>query len=140
MLQNGGNPWRGMVYGITNRKGWGGANPSEIWKFWDDYAIADKSMIGYWDQNNPVKVSNDLIKATLYKGDRECIIAVANWKQEDQFCSVDIDWKKLNIKSKDYTCFMPAISGFQENNPSVHLKELRIPGGKGFLIVLRSND
>ena len=65
MLQGGGNPWRGMVYGITNRAGWGG-DPTEIWKFWDQYHITDKQMIGYWDPENPVKSSNDLVKATLY--------------------------------------------------------------------------
>ncbi len=39
MLQGGGNPWRGMVYGITSRAGWSG-DPTEIWKFWDQYHIA----------------------------------------------------------------------------------------------------
>jgi hypothetical protein len=37
MLEGGGNPWRGMVYGITNRAGWVGNTPIEIWKFWDEY-------------------------------------------------------------------------------------------------------
>ena len=47
MLQGGGNPWRGMVYGITSRAGWTGNPPSEIWKFWDNFKLADKIMVGY---------------------------------------------------------------------------------------------
>ncbi|GAI32127.1 unnamed protein product, partial [marine sediment metagenome] len=50
MLQDGGNPWRGMIYGITSRAGWSG-DPTEIWKFWDQYNIGDKKMIGYWDED-----------------------------------------------------------------------------------------
>jgi hypothetical protein len=38
MLEGGGNPWRGMVYGMTNRAGWwkGDNPPTPIWKFWDE--------------------------------------------------------------------------------------------------------
>ena len=46
MLEGGGNPWRGMVYGITNRPGWGGNSPSGLWKFWDEYKIEEKIMTG----------------------------------------------------------------------------------------------
>ena len=41
MLEGGGNPWRGMVYGMTNRLGWGG-DPRPIWKFWDDFGIQQR--------------------------------------------------------------------------------------------------
>jgi len=30
MLQDGGTPWRGMVYGMTNRLPWSGQNPARI--------------------------------------------------------------------------------------------------------------
>ena len=84
MLEGGGNRWRGMVYGITNRPGWGGISPSGLWKFWDKYHIEDKIMIGYWEDNIPVKTSNPLIKASIYKSDDEVIISVANWTNQDQ--------------------------------------------------------
>ena len=54
MLNDGGNPWRGMLYGITNRPGWAG-DPSQLWKFWDAFGIQSKTMVGYWDDQNPVK-------------------------------------------------------------------------------------
>ena len=55
MLEGGGNPWRGMVYGITNRPGWVGNSPSGLWKFWDEYKIEDKIMTGYWEENSSCK-------------------------------------------------------------------------------------
>ena len=140
MLQDGGNPWRGMVYGITSRAGWSG-DPTEIWKFWDQYHIGDKKMIGYWDEGEgkPVKSDNDLVKTTFYKGLDEHIIAVANWSEKDQLCSLDIDWNKLGYEKSACKYIIPAIPGFQDKQSPVSLNELIIPGKKGFLILLRKN-
>ena len=139
MLQGGGNPWRGMVYGITNRAGWGG-DPTEIWKFWDQYHIMEKQMIGYWDPENPVKSSNELVKATLYKGPEQCIIAVANWEKKDQNSSISIDWDHLGIDKSQCNYLIPAIPGFQKEQSPASLERLLIPGGKGYLIVIRKNE
>ncbi len=138
MLQGGGNPWRGMVYGITNRAGWGG-DPTEIWNFWDQYHFTDKQMLGYWDSESPVKCDNELVKATLYKGTDECIIAVANWGAKDQRCSLDIDWVKLGYDKGGCSYSIPYLKHFQEEQSLSSLKRLKIPGTKGYLIVIRKN-
>jgi hypothetical protein len=39
MLEGGGNPWRGMVFGMTNRLPWTGGDPRELWKAWDAFGI-----------------------------------------------------------------------------------------------------
>lgn len=141
MLQGGGNPWRGMVYGMTNRAGYAGkvGDPTEIWNFWDQYHFQDKQMIGYWDSESPLKCDNEQVKATLYKGSDECIIAVANWGTEDQRCSLDLDWEKLGFDKKGCSFTLPAIQRFQEEQSISSLKRLKIPGGKGYLIVIRKN-
>ena len=139
MLQDGGNPWRGMVYGITNRAGWSG-DPTEIWKFWDQYHMGDKKMIAYWDENMTVKSNNGLVKATLYIGLDEQIIAVANWSKKDQSCSLDIDWSKMGYEKSGWDYMIPAISGYQDEQSPASLNELIIPGSKGFLIILRKTD
>ncbi|MEG1635461.1 MAG: DUF6067 family protein, partial [Rikenellaceae bacterium] len=51
MLQDDGNPWRGMLYGMTARFGYNGADkqiPKLFWTVWDDFGIQDSRMIGYW--------------------------------------------------------------------------------------------
>lgn len=138
MLQGGGNPWRGMVYGITNRAGWGG-NPTHIWKFWDEYNIQDKEMLGYWDRNSPLSTGNDLVKATLYKGDKESIISVAAWGDAEQECSISIDWNKLGYSPDNVSFFMPAVENFQEAKELNSLESIKIPKGKGFLIIVKNN-
>lgn len=138
MLEGGGNPWRGMVYGITNRAGWGG-DPTYIWKFWDEYSIQDKEMLGYWDKDNPLDTGNDMVKATLYKGGRESIISVAGWGETDQTCSINVDWDKLGYDRNNVSFVMPDIEKFQEARELSTLEYMEIPKGKGFLIVVKSH-
>jgi hypothetical protein len=139
MLQGGGNPWRGMVYGITSRAGWSG-DPTEMWNFWDQYHIDDKKMIGYWDEDIPVKSDNDSVKATFYKGIEEHIIAVANWSEQDQPLSLDIDWNKLGYDRSLFKYLFPAIPGFQDKQLPDSLNNLTIPGKQGYLIVIRKTE
>jgi len=137
MLEGGGNPWRGMVYGITTRAGWTVNPPAEIWKFWDTYRISDKIMIGYWEKECPVNCSNPMIKASLYKGASETIISVANWTEHDQEVTLAIDWRKLGVDPAHITVNIPEIKDFQTGQTAVSLNKLIIPGKKGFLIVLK---
>ena len=139
MLEGGGNPWRGMVYGITSRAGWTGNSPSEIWKFWDDYKISQKIMVGYWEKECPVSCSNPNIKATVYRSSDDAIISVANWSNTDQDASVVIDWSKLGLDPKKYIVQIPEIKDFQAEQTSFSLEKMTIPGNKGYLILLEKN-
>ncbi len=65
MLQNGGNPWRGMVFGMTSRLPWAG-DPRPLWKAWDDFGITEAQMVGWWVKANPVKTGNAEVLATCY--------------------------------------------------------------------------
>ena len=38
MLFRGGNPWRGILFGMTSRFGWYG-DPRNLWKFFDDFGV-----------------------------------------------------------------------------------------------------
>ncbi|MBX2941547.1 MAG: hypothetical protein KF860_04305 [Cyclobacteriaceae bacterium] len=136
MLEKGGNKWRGMVYGMTNRLPWGNNDPSQIWKFWDDFGMQNTEMIGYWVKDNPVKTNNEKVKATVYKKDNALLIAVASWAENDVNIQLDIDWKSLNMKPGSMMQ-IPAIIDYQEGR-TLNLKEpLAIPKGKGFLIVIK---
>ena len=140
MLEGGGNPWRGMVYGITTRAGWTINPPTEIWKFWDDHKIQDKIMVGYWDKECSVTCNNPLIKASIYKSADEVIIAVANWTDRDEEISMAINWVKLGIDSSKFDIFIPEIKDFQTERRSVSLDKLTIPGKKGYLILLKKKN
>ena len=139
MLQDGGNPWRGMVYGITARAGWKGSiPPTDIWKFWDNYRIESKEMIGYWDKNNPVICNNPMVKASVYKGNDESIISVANWSNTDEEATLTVDWAKIGLNSGKSDVFIPEIKDFQAKQTSISLNKITIPGKKGYLIVIKT--
>jgi len=137
MLQDGGNPWRGMVYGMTNRAGWTGSWPDAIWRCWDKYDLAHKTMLGYWDRGNPVATGNEAVKATCYRGEKESVIAVANFGDHDQVCSLAIDLARLGYGGKKCRYFIPGIARYQQEQQPASLNDLTIPGGKGYLVVVQ---
>ena len=137
MLQGGGNPWRGMVYGITNRAGWTAYSPSEIWKFWDEYNIEEKIMIGYWEKDCPFTINNSNVKASIFKNKDEANISIAILTDQEQEASISIDWVKLGLDPSKFYISIPEIKDFQSGQASVSLNKMTIPGSKGLLIVLK---
>ena len=138
MLEGGGNPWRGMVFGMTSRAPWSG-NPAPLWKAWDDFGIEDSEMIGYWDSGCPVSTDNGNVKATVYVKDDKVLIAIGNWEASDAEIKLNIDWSKLKINNKSARLAAPAIEGFQSAGEYDINKPLKVPGGKGLLLVLEYN-
>jgi len=137
MLQGGGNPWRGMIYGMTNRMPWSdNADPRPIWKAWDNFGMQGTKMIGYWVDNNPVKTNDSKILATVYKRDKKAMIAIASWEDKDTPIHLSIDWKALNIDPAKATITAPAIKNFQQGKKFGVMDEIIVPKGKGWLLVV----
>jgi hypothetical protein len=116
MLQSGGNPWRGMIYGMTVRYPWftAGVNcdPRGIWKIWDQFGIADARMVGYWKDEGLVRVSDTAVKATAYIRDDRLLVAIASWAKDTVRVKLDIDWAKVGWRPEDGV-WVPGIPGFQ---------------------------
>jgi hypothetical protein len=74
--ENGGNPYRGMIYGMTGRQ-----HPSApgMWRFWDDFGIRDAEMLGYWNPKCPVTTNVPGMLATAYRKPGQTAIALAHW-------------------------------------------------------------
>ncbi len=115
MLRGGGNPGRGMVFGMTNRLGWHG-EPRDVWKVWDEFGIIGSEMFGWWRADCPVKSSNDKIYATAYLKDGAALIALGNWSEEDESTTLDIDWKALGLDPKQVTIEAPEIGEYAKQN------------------------
>lgn len=136
MLEGGGNPWRGMVYGITNRAGWTRNPPSHLWRFFDEYNFTERQLMGYWEKNCPVKTGNPNLAATLYKGKDDIVLAIGNWSPEKQNCNPEIDWNALGLDPAKCRFTIPGIPEFQEASVANSLQNLEIEGGKGLIVVL----
>jgi hypothetical protein len=127
-----------MIYGITNRAGWTGNPPDNIWKFWDQYHIRQKEMIGYWDKNCPVTSSNDSVKVTVYKGKMQTIIAVANFGQTAQSTSLKINYQQLGLDKSKVEFRVPFILRYQDEKQLASLENLVVPVKMGYLIVVEN--
>jgi hypothetical protein len=137
MLQGGGNPWRGMVFGMTNRMPWSdNADPRPIWKAWDDFGMQGTKMIGYWVASDPVKTNNSNIPATVYKKNGKAMIAIASWAAEDTNIKLNIDWKALGIDPAKARITAPGIRNFQPAKTFGLNDEIPVQKGKGWLLVL----
>ncbi|WP_143308424.1 glycoside hydrolase domain-containing protein [Chitinophaga vietnamensis] len=138
MLQDGGNQWRGMVYGMTNRMPWTeNSDPRPIWKVWDDFGMKGTQMIGYWVDNNPVKTDNPLVPATIYKKDGAVLVSLASWAKEDTTIKLTIDWKALGLDPAKAVITAPDIRNFQQGQ--VFAKDAAIPvaKNKGWLLIIK---
>jgi hypothetical protein len=135
MLQDGGNPWRGMLYGMTARLPWAG-DPSGIWKVWDAFGLQEASMIGYWSPTNPVRTGNDKVLATVYAKKGAALVSIASWAERDENVKLRIDWGMLGIEAEGAVLTAPYIPDFQEAARFKPSGEIRVPKGRGWLLIL----
>ncbi len=136
MLWEGGNPWRGMLFGMTSRAPWSG-NPAPLWKVWDNFGIQESEMIGFWDSACPIKTDNEIVKATAYVKNNEVLIALGNWDASDMDVSLNIDWEMLGIEKTTAKLMASAIENFQEAGEYKLDQSFTVPGGKGLLLILK---
>jgi len=135
MLQGGGNPWRGMLYGMTARLPWSG-NPAPMWKFWDEFGMNDTEMIGYWSASCPVKTDHENILATAYVKKDKTLISLASWAEEKTDCRLLIDLKTLGMEPSKARLIGPKIADFQESAVFGLDDFIPVEPGKGWLLIL----
>ncbi len=146
MLHGGGNRWLGMLFGMTVRLPWTSegftANPRPVWKFWDDYGIADSKMIGFWEPDCPVRlqaqepvVSTDT-KITVYIKPKQAIVAIGNFGKTLQQVKLDINWNALSINPEAAKIMAPAIEGFQPKQYFKAGDSIAVPAKQGWLLVI----
>ncbi len=134
MLQDGGNPYRGMLYGMTSR----GMNPTTpyIWQLWDDFGIRDAEMLGYWRQDCPVRTDHPDVLATVYRRKGKSLIALASWAKEDVTVHLQMDWKALGIHQEQCRIVAPPLPFFQPFARFSPNEPITVPAGKGWLLVV----
>lgn len=136
--ENGGNAYRGMLYGMTGRQH---PSASAMWAFWDRFGIQTADWIGYWEPNCPVKTDRPGVLATVYRKKGKSLVAIAHWPQPGEpagpvTVNLAIDWKALGLSPGRVRMHAPAIQSFQ---PASELKvgaPVVIEPGKGMLIVV----
>ncbi len=137
MLWEGGNKWRGMLYGMTGRNPGYGVDNRPLWKFWDEFGMKGSEMIGYWVKDNPVKTGREKTLATIYrKTGTKTLVSLATWEDHDVDVTLQIDWAKLGLDPAKVSLHAPAIENFQPEKTWKPGDTVTVPKGKGWLIVI----
>lgn len=165
MLEKGGNPWRGMVFGMTSRLPWAG-DPRPLWKLWDGFGIGESRMVGWWADSNPVKTGREDVLATVFlkpdAGRRAAaegseagpaaagrgrsvetaagtaLVALASWAPAPVDVRLTIDWEKLGLDSDRAVFYAPAVRDFQDEARFRPGDSVRVQPGKGVVLVITS--
>jgi len=131
--ENGGNAYRGMIYGMTGRM-----HPSApaMWKLWDQFGIQKAEWLGYWNPNCPVKTDNPDILATVYKKKGKTLISIASWAAAKADVKLEIDWKALGLDSTKCKMYAPYVAKFQESTDFKIGGTIPVEPGKGWLVIV----
>jgi hypothetical protein len=140
MLADGGNPWRGALYGMPSRLPWLTNNiksdPRPVWGLWDRFGIRDARMSGYWESDCPVKTDRDDILATVYQQPGRALVAIASWAGSPADIRLRIDWQRLGIDPAKAVIFAPNARGFQKFMKWDTGAPISVAPGKGWLVFI----
>ncbi|MBT6889737.1 MAG: hypothetical protein HOA23_16945, partial [Gemmatimonadales bacterium] len=132
MLQDGGHPYRGLLYGMTARK-YGNVDPRPVWAMMNDFGISESEMRGYWLEDAPVRTGREDVLATTYVRDGSVLIALASWSDKDEVVDLTVDYAALGLES-DVIGQAAEVAGLQQGG-AVDLSAVQIPAGQGLWIV-----
>jgi hypothetical protein len=133
MLQDGGRPYRGLLYGMTARK-YGDVDPRPVWGMMGDFGIAGSRMLGYWLDDPPVRTGHGRVLATAYVRPERILIALASWSDRDETLTLELDRDALGLQ-EGYRARAPRVDGLQDGG-EVDLRSLEIPAGQGLWIIM----
>lgn len=140
MLEKGGNPWRGMLYGMTNRMPYDGNDPGPIWKVWDAFGMLGSEMLGYWSDKNPVKTNNSNVLVTTYVKEKSALLSVASWDSTDVKVNLSVNWEQLGIDPAKAIINKPAIKDLQTEENNISINNLSVAYGKGAILIIKERD
>jgi len=132
--ENGGNPYRGMLYAMTSRQA-----PSYIpmLRFWDAMKIEKRTMVGYWDKKPLATTNNPNILSTVYKMKDSVLIAVGSWGK-DASINIKLDYKACGIDPNKSIIIAHKIDNFQDEKVFTSLDNIFIPASKGIILEVKN--
>ncbi|MFG2502772.1 glycoside hydrolase domain-containing protein [Streptomyces sp. NPDC048441] len=126
MLEGGGNPWRGLVFGMTARAPM--TDVRGLWRAFDQLRLPEAEMTGWWATGSPpVRTGRDDVLATTWEGPGGTVTALASWAGEP----VDV---VLSSASGPVAAYAPAIEGFQPERRFTAGEAMRVEPGRGWLV------
>ncbi len=135
MLEGNGNPWRGMIYGMSARY-YSGADPKHIWKLWDEFGIQDATMFGYWTDSCPVKTDHPDVLSTAYCKKGKVLVSLASWAKTPVRCKLKVDWKAIGLDPEKAGLYAPSVPAFQWATLFKPSEEIPVQPARGWLLII----
>jgi hypothetical protein len=134
MLQDGGNRWRGMLFGMTARLPWANSDPRPVWKVWDEFGIGTAQMMGWWEPDCPVRTGRADVLATAYVKPGKTLVALASWAPEETEVRLQVDWKALGLDASKARLVAPEVKDFQPAKTWLLDEPILVEPKRGWLI------
>ncbi|MGW1705095.1 glycoside hydrolase domain-containing protein [Streptomyces sp. NPDC002206] len=128
MLEGGGNPWRGLVFGMTARAPMTDVRP--MWRVFDELRLIEFEFTGWWADEPPMATGRDDVLASSWEGPGGTVTAVASWAAEPVGCV-------LTDADGPVAAYAPAIEGFQPERSFVAGERVPVAPGRGWLLSVR---
>lgn len=132
MLQDGGEPFVGMLYAMNNRFGWGARTAPRIYSLWDNFGIQESEMRGYWHSKNPFKSTSKNVYTTCYIKSDCVMICMFNFGDKKEQFSLNVDENLLGFKMGEVKT--AKIDGLQKSK-NININQLCLGKKKGIIIV-----
>jgi len=134
MLQGGGQPYRGLLFGMTTRI-YGDMDPRPVWGMMNDFGIDRSRMLGYWLDSPAVTTDRPRVLATAYVRSNEVLIVLGSWSDEDEVVNLTLDTEALG-GFVGRSAHAPSVKGLQEA-ADVDLSRVPVPANKGLYLIVR---
>ncbi|ATL32425.1 glycoside hydrolase domain-containing protein [Streptomyces formicae] len=126
MLEGGGNPWRGLVFGMTGRAPMTDVRP--LWRAFDRLKMPEAELTGWWAGEPPVRTGHADVLASTWRGPGGTATALASWAPEP------VDVVLTAADGRPVEAHAPAIEGFQEERRFPAGEPVPVAPGRGWLL------
>ncbi len=128
MLQGGGNPWRGLLFGMTNRAGWSATGTEGIWAMREKYGFGNSRLSGWWEEE-PLAVANRQdVLVSAYDLPDGVMVCAASFAAEDVAVRLSLNGAVAKRAS------LPFIRHIQEAGETAPDAEYTLAPGGGVVV------
>ncbi|MFE0132327.1 glycoside hydrolase domain-containing protein [Streptomyces sp. NPDC059037] len=125
MLEGGGNPWRGLVFGMTGRAPM--VDVRGLWRAFDQLRLPEAEMTGWWASPS-VRTGREDVLATTWEGPGGTVAAVASW------AAGPVDVVLTSAAGQPVAAYAPAVEGFQPERRFAAGEAVPVAPGRGWLL------
>lgn len=105
-------------------------------RFFTDWEIDEAELIGYWDDDCPVRTGMDDVLASVYRKSGATLIAAASWRDAPVDVPLEIDYSRLGLDSGHITWYLPAVRRLQKFRKLPPGEPVPTAAMGGFLLLL----